>query len=142
MSQENINLAKKFYYAIPRQDFETVRTVFDPNIEWILPKMANLFGGTYRGADAVFRDVIRPAFAKFDNFRAEMTHFFDVADHVIAIGTFHGRSRETGKELNAPAAAVWTFQDGKAVRYQAFHDVAKWGEALGLAKPETQRMAA
>ncbi len=142
MSQENINLVKKFYHAAPRRDFETARTVFDPNIEWILPNLGNLFGGTYRGADAVFRDVIQPALAKFDNFHADMTHFFDVGDHVIAIGTFHGRSKQTGKELNAPTAVVWTFRDGKAVRYQAYHDAAKWAEALGLAQPEGQRMAA
>ncbi len=142
MSQQNINLAKSFYQAAPRGDMATARQVLDANIEWVEPDLPTLFSGTHRGPDAVFREVIQRTVPLFDNFSVDMTQYFEVGDHVIAVGTFHGRGKPTGKELNAPTAHVWTFRNGKAIRFEAFHDAAKWAAALGAEYQESRRLAA
>ena len=90
----------------------------------------------------MFREVIQRIVPNFDGFSVDMTHFYDVGDHVIAVGSFHGRSKATGRELNAPTAHVWTFRNGKAIRFQAYHDPSKWANALGLEPGEAQRLAA
>ena len=38
--------------------------------------------------------------------------------------------KDTGVELNAPFAHVWTFRGDKAVRFQNFTDTANWLHAL------------
>ena len=142
-SQENIKLLKNFYEAASNGDFGPVRAALDPNVEWIESNMAGLwFSGTHRGADAVWNEVIQPTTEKIDNFRVKMKHFHAVGDHVIAIGYFQGLGKTTGKELYAATAHVCTLRNGKIVRFEAFHDSANWLEALGLGRPELQRMAA
>ena len=89
-----------------------------------------------------FKDVIGPTNEKIEKFRVKMRKFFAVGDHVVAIGSSRGRGKATGKDLDVATAHVWTLRNGKAVRFEGFHDSTEWREALGLAQPEPQRMAA
>ncbi len=142
-SYENIKLLKSFYEAASRGEVGPARDALDPNVEWIEPNLPGLwFSGTHRGIEAVFKEVIGPTTEKLERFRVKMKKFYAVGDHVVAVGSFRGRGKATGKDLNAPTAHVWTLRNGKAVRFEAFHDPARWREALGLAQPEPQRMAA
>ena len=70
-----------------------------------------------------------------------MKKFFAVGEHVVAIGTLCGWGKSTQHELKADTAHVWTLREGKAVRFEAFHDPMNWREVMGLV-PDTQRMAA
>ena len=141
--QQNIKLIKSFYASAALGDSGPARYALDPNVEWIEPKLPGLwFSGPHRGADAVWKEVIGPTAEKIDNFRIKMKKFFGVGDHVVAIGHFEGRGKMTGNELEAATVHVWTLRNGKAVRFQAFHDDARWLETLGLAQHEPQRMAA
>ncbi len=142
-SQENIKLVKDFYEAASNGDFGPVRAKLDPSVEWIEPNVPGLWSsGTHRGADAVWKEVIEPTVQKIDNFRLKMKHFHAVGDHVIAIGYLNGRVKATGRELDTATAHMCTLRNGKIVRFEAFHDSASWLEALGLVRPELQRMAA
>jgi len=141
--QENIKLIKRFYDAASRGDLGPARKALDANVEWIEPNVPGLwFSGTHRGADAVWKEVMGLTGDKFDNFRVDMKRFYAVGDNVIAIGYFHGRAKNTGKQLDAATAHICTLRDGKLVRFQTFHDVDNWLETLGLAQSEAQRIAA
>src|SRR6516162_10019254 len=141
--QENIRLAKLFYEAAGRGDMSHARKALAPNVEWIEPNIAGLwFSGTHRGADAVWKEVFAPISQKIEKFRVKMRKFYAVGDSVIVIGHLYGKGKATGKELDAATAHVWTFRNGKAVRFQACHDTESWLEALGLAHRESQSMAA
>ena len=141
--QENIKLVKSCYEAVSRGDFASMRAALDANVEWIEPTVPGLwFSGIHRGAEAVLKEVIAPTGEKFEKFRVDMKKFYVVGENVIAIGYFHGRGKTTGRELDAATAHVCTFRDGKIVRFEAFHDTENWFEALGLAQPETRRLAA
>lgn len=142
-AHENIKLVKSFYAAASSGELGSARSLLDPDVEWIEPGLPGLwFSGTHRGAEAVFKEVIGPTNEKIEKFRVKMRKFFAVGDHVVAIGSFRGRSKATGKELDATTAHVWTLRNGKAVRFEGFHDATEWREALGLNQPEPQRMAA
>jgi ketosteroid isomerase-like protein len=141
--QDNLKLVKSFYDAASRGDFGPCRDALDPNVEWIEPNVPGLwFSGTHRGAEAVWSRVIGPTAEKFDKFRVNMKGFYAVGDHIVVTGYFHGRAKATGKELDAATAHVCTVRDGKIVRFEAFHDAANWLETLGLARADTERMAA
>jgi len=140
---ENIKLVKSFYAAVSRGELAAARNQLDTDVEWIEPGLAGLwFSGTHRGAEAVLREVIVPASEKIETFRVKIRKFFGVGDHVVAVGGFRGVVKATGKDLDAATAHVWTLRNGKAVRFEGFHDVSEWREALGLAQVEPQRMAA
>ncbi len=142
-SQQNITIVKNFYEAASNGDFGPVSAALDPNVEWIEPTVPGLwFSGPHRGANAVWKEVLEPTAGKIDNFRLRMKRLYAVGDHVIAIGYFHGRVKATGKELDAATAHVCTLRNGKIVRFEAYDDSASWLEALGLVRPELQRMAA
>ncbi len=142
-AHENIKLLKSFYDTVSRGELVSARNALDANVEWIEPNLPGLwFSGTHRGLEAVFKEVIGPTSEKFEGFRVKMKKFVAVGDHVVAIGRFRGRGKITRKDLDAVTVHIWTLRDGRAVRFEAFHDLASWQEALGLAQPESQRLAA
>ncbi len=141
--QDNLELVRRCYQAIVRQDFNALRGAMDPNLEWIEPEVPGLwFQGTHRGPEAVFKEVFEPTGGKIADFRVETNQFLPVGEHVVVLGRFRGRGKAAGKELNANTVHVWTFRGGKVVRFQAYHDVANWLQALGTASYEAQRLAA
>lgn len=86
-ARENIKLLKGFSAAVSRGELGSARSLLDPEVEWIEPGLPALwFGGTHRGADAVFKEVIGPANEKIEKLRVKMRKFFSVGDHVVAIG--------------------------------------------------------
>ena len=142
-AHENIKLLKSFYDAVSHGELGSARSMLDPDVEWIEPGLPGIwFSGTHRGAEAVFKEVIGPTNEKIEKFRVRMKKFFAVGDHVVAIGSFRGRGKSTGRELDADTAHVWTLLNGKAARFEGFHDPTEWREALGLAQPEPARKAA
>jgi uncharacterized protein len=139
----NIKLLKGFYDAVSHGQLEAARTLLAPNVEWVEPSLPGLwFSGTHRGAEAVVKDVILPATEKLEHFHLKMKKFFAVGDHVIAIGSFRGRNRYTQLELEADTAHIWTFRQGKAVRFEGIHDPSSWEEVLGLPRSEFEGIAA
>ncbi|HWI57338.1 MAG TPA: nuclear transport factor 2 family protein [Bacillota bacterium] len=134
---------KSFYDAVAHGDFTAARQFLDPNLEWIGPDTPGLwFSGTQRGPDAVFQGVFEPATGRIANFWLKMKKFYEVGEHVIAVGRVSGRIKMTGKELDAPVAHIWTLREGKAVRCQTYYDSARWLEALGATSQPPEQLAA
>ena len=53
-------------------------------------------------------------------------------DTVVWIGRCHWRNKHDGKELNTPKIDVWTFRDGKAVRFFEMFDSMGFARAASL----------
>ena len=129
MSQDNIKTVREFYGAVARGDFSNLP--LDSQIEWIDPDVPDLwFSGTHHGRDAVLSEVIEPTFERIDDFRVQCDQFLDAGDHVIVTGHFLGRGKNSGMELDAPFAHVWTVRGNKAVRFEGYTDTANWLYAL------------
>ena len=129
MSEGTVKTVRDFYGAVAQGDFASV--MFDPQIEWVEPKVPDLwFSGLHHGPDAVLKEVIEPTSEKLDAFHVQCDQFLDAGDHVIVTGHFQGRGKETGIELNAPFAHVWTLRGNKAVRFQCYTDTANCLHAL------------
>ena len=140
---ENLKLVKGFYRALTLHDWSAARNVLDPEIQWLEPVVPGLwFGGMHSGVESVFREVIDPAERILDKPEMKMKKFFNVGDHVIALGSFHGKTKSTNMKLDAPICHVWTIHDTRAVRVECFHDLLEWDAALGLTKIQPQKMAA
>jgi ketosteroid isomerase-like protein len=125
-----VDAVRRSYEAFERGDMEAVVADMDEEIEWHqaqgLPH-----GGTYRGLDAVRKAIFDPLDDEWwDDFRADPSEFIDAGAHVVVLGRYTGRAKATGRSLDVPFAHVWTFRDGKAVRFRQFLDTAGWVGAL------------
>lgn len=129
MDQNNIATMRMAYDSFARGDYASLP--FDPQIEWNEPDVEGLWSaGTHRGVDSVIKDVFEPISDKFDNFRLQCDEFLDAGDRVVVTGRFLGRGRDTGNELNAPFAHIWTLRNGKVTSFRDYSDTANWLHAL------------
>jgi ketosteroid isomerase-like protein len=139
----NREIVNCFYKAIASGNLAGARKLLHRDIEWVESESTGFWiGGTYRGACAVFSEVILPAYGWIVGFRVEIDQYLSLGEHVAAMGRFRGLTKTTGKELNAPTTHVWTLRDGKAVRVHAYHAQANWLEALDSSNPELAQVAA
>jgi len=130
-NRENILIVKEFYRALSHGDPAQARSVLAPEIEWSEPSEEGLaFGGTHHGTEGVFKEVINVIHDKIRDFQIKPIKFLGVGDMVFVLGRSTGRGRVTDLKLDAPTAHIWTLRNGKAVNFEAFHDVPAWRTAL------------
>jgi uncharacterized protein len=132
MSQGNIDLTRRGYEAFARGDLDAVLEFMHPEIEAHDPPEVP-DAAIYRGRDAVRRDWEETA-GLFEDFSIDVEKSIDRDDEVVVFLRFRGRGRDSGAELEAPMAHVWTLHDGKAVRLRQFLDRAEALEAVGLSE--------
>jgi ketosteroid isomerase-like protein len=67
---------------------------------------------------------------EWDGYTVAMEQLVDGGEMIVALGTYSGKYKSTGKSFSAPFAHVWTIQNEKAVRFQQFTDTAVVQRAL------------
>jgi ketosteroid isomerase-like protein len=108
MSQENVEIAREFgdhWNTTGDGDWD----VMDPEIVFIVDPPGFL-AGTYRGYGGV---------------RALLERFGEIRDGgttVVALGRWRVRGAQSGAEGTQPIALVFTFRNGKLVKYRACFD--------------------
>jgi ketosteroid isomerase-like protein len=126
----NVAITRRSYEAFARGDLDGVVAGMHAEIEWHqaqgLPH-----GGTYRGLEDVRRSIFEPLDEQWwSEFSAEPGEFLDAGDEVVVLGRYRGTAKGTGRQLDVPFVHLWSFRDGKAVRFRQFLDTAGWNEAL------------
>jgi uncharacterized protein len=130
MPQENIDVARRGYEAFARGDLDAALELMAPDIEaHDPPEMPD--AAIYRGHEAVRRDWEHTA-ELFDDFSVEVEDYFDAGDELVVYVRYRGRGRESGAEVEAAMAHIWTIRDGKATRLRQFLDRSSALEAAGL----------
>ena len=128
MSRENVELARKGYEAFAERDLDAVFELFDPEIEaHDPPEMPD--ATVHRGHEAVRRDWER-TYDVFEEFSVEVEELLDYGDDVIVHLRYRGRGAESGADVDASMAHVWTVRDGKAIRLRQFLDANQALEAV------------
>src|SRR4029450_9582766 len=114
-----VAVVRRLYEA--RGDPEVIRQVLAPDIRWEVVE-GFPYSGVYVGLDNVLRDFFGRLFQDFEGFVATGSEFFESGNRVIALGSYAGRAKATGKEFTARFAHVWTLRGGKIVRLQQCAD--------------------
>ena len=135
MSQGNVAALRKVYEAMARGDFWAARGVFDPEIEWEWsPGGTGLTGGrVYRGIDGV-EAATRDWLEVWDWFWQEAEEYIEVGGAVVVLARMHGRPKGSQQEIESHGASVWTFRDGKAIRFKGYDTPAEALAAVGLSE--------
>src|SRR6266542_1379749 len=101
MSQENVELFRRFNAAFNRGDLEGAIALVDPPPEFefafsgvFMPELA----GVHRGPEGL-RRVAEVFWGEFDDPHVEIHELIDAEDQVFVSATFRGRGKQSGAEV-------------------------------------------
>ena len=127
---DELEIVRAAYDAFEQGDREGALAAVADDVVWEqaegLPH-----GGVYHGLEAVRANVFGPLTRDWwERFAAPADELLAAPPHVVALGRYEGIAKETGRVLDVPFVHVWTFENGKAVRFRQFLDTAGWNQAL------------
>jgi hypothetical protein len=105
------------YAAFDAGDIPTVLGALAPDASWTEAE-GFPYGGTYVGPEAVLENVFMKLGSEWDGFTAAVGQLVAEGDTVVALGTYSGTYKATGRSFAAPFVHVWSFE-GELV--QSFH---------------------
>lgn len=132
MSQENVEIVRRFYDAWLRDEFPGPLELLDPDIEYVNPAEA-VEPGTRRGVPA-FTRAVEKLLESWEFWRAEPEDFKTKGPHVAVAVRYRTRGRGSGVEVEGRESALWTLRDSRVVRYQWFHGPTEALEAADLSE--------
>jgi ketosteroid isomerase-like protein len=138
MSQENVEMVRRFVETIPRDvadDVEEMLSCVYPEGELHSAIVGGAEGNVYQAHEG-FRRWVADSFESFEEVRNEWIEFRDLGDRVLALGHVKARGRGSGMELDSPMGWVFTVRLGKVVKAEGFLSRAEALEAVGLSEHE------
>ena len=111
-----MELVRRFFAAVGREDVPAALSYLDPQLEWIPHRAAT--EGSYIGHQG-FERFVADTNATFDKFEPRL-EFRDLGDEVLAWGTIATSAKSSGIELEFPAGGLFGLRGGKIIRWQDF----------------------
>jgi ketosteroid isomerase-like protein len=125
MSQENVEIVRRFYSDVNRRDDESAAAHFAEGVEW--DTTARGFDGTIvYGVENVAK-VSREWLDVWEDVTFELREARDAGDQVAAWLRQHARGKGSGITGDLDWFACWRFSDGKVIGYREY---ATWDDAL------------
>jgi ketosteroid isomerase-like protein len=130
MSEENVQLVRRVYEGWARGDFSD-SDAFDPEIEF---EMVDWPHQTLARGVQEMSTTWRATLTAFDDFRAVPLEYVDCGSNVLVINQIEASGKESGAEVSAETATVWTVENGRVVRLALYWDTARAREVAGAAR--------
>lgn len=131
MSQENLEVIRELYDSFGRGDVPAVLGRMDEAIEW---REAENFiyadRNPYLGPQAVLEGVFMRLGSEWEDFTVRPEEWLDAGHHIVVLGTYTGKRKETGRDVRAQFAHVWGVRGGRVVRFQQYTDTKQFAEAV------------
>ncbi len=118
VSQENVDAVRRIHAVWEAEGSPVPSGLLDPEIEWVNPPDA-VEAGARQGIDA-FGTAVDTLAETFDGVRAQLDELLDMGDRIVVVATLHGRGRGSGADIERRQGYIWTFRDGKAIRFEWF----------------------
>lgn len=130
MSQENVELVRRAYDALARQETDSLLELLDPEVEFRNPDYA-METGTRRGREEFVRALER-GWEVMEETRYDIERIIDEGDVIVVIGRFMARGRTGGVPVETPFGHVLELRDDRATSVSWFQDPAEALAAAGL----------
>jgi len=131
MSAENVAVVRGIYDAFGKGDIPGVLSKFAKEIEW---REAENFiyadRNPYIGPHAILEGVFMRIGSEWNGFAVTPDSILDAGDQVVALGTYSGTYKKTGKSVRAQMVHVWNIVDGKAVKFQQYTDTKQFADVV------------
>lgn len=130
MGEENVEALRRAAAGVTKNDPALLDALLAPDVIWEADIAAPDLIGTYRGIDEVRQWFARweQAWEEWDWSHPEMEAH---GDHVVARMHLWGRGRGSRIEIENDIWQVWTFRDGRVIRYRDFKSRDEALEATG-----------
>ena len=125
-----VTIVRRFYDALGRGDVPAVLSLLDAQVEWTEAERFPYYSGTWRSPRAVLDNVLKPLAADWAGFSAKAHEFIAEGDRVVALGTYSGTFKKTGRSFSAAFAHVWTVRGDRLAGFNMHTDTAKVLEAV------------
>jgi len=125
--EQNIQTVQKVYAAFERGDIASLLDAFSDEIQWLTPGNNDL-AGERQGKEEV-EAFFRRLGELWEFLAFEPGDYVGSGERVVALGRYEVRSRQTGRTAASHWAMVWTFRDGKAIRFQEYTDTSSLEDA-------------
>ncbi|HEY0515629.1 MAG TPA: nuclear transport factor 2 family protein [Solirubrobacteraceae bacterium] len=115
MSQENVELAKRWEEAFTRYDWAAIDTLMTFDFEWFPALAGVLEGHGYHGREG-FARYVRELEQTWADLLVFVVEFRDLGDRVVSLGRMEGRGRASGVTVDRPVGTIYDFRGGKLSR--------------------------
>ena len=134
MSQENVALVQRFEESWTRRDLSAALECVHTDFEFDWSESRGPFVGIYRGHDGLARFWAELLDA-WEYFSPTMEEVIECGpDGLITLDVVRGKGKESGIDMEARGAMLWTLRQGKVVRVKMFQTREEALEAAGLSK--------
>jgi len=132
MSQQNVEIVKRFVEAFNERDVETFAAMSTADFEWVT-SMAAVEGETFSGREGIETYFARMREA-WEEFRAFAGGYRDLDERVLWSGRLEGRGRVSGVPVSAPLDIIFELRDGKVSVMHSYLDHEQAMLAAGLSE--------
>ncbi|TMK97607.1 MAG: nuclear transport factor 2 family protein [Actinobacteria bacterium] len=140
MSEDNVELLRRWIDAFNARDIEALIAYSDPSIE-LHSVFAAVGGAIYRGHDGMRRWHRDLEDAWGEEIRLEPESYFDLGEHVLSFYVYHARGQHSEAGVAMPAASVSRWRNGLMVYVKVYTDRANALRDLGLSEDELEPAA-
>jgi len=125
----NLEVIQGIYKGDAEQIAKNLQAALAPRFDWT--EAAGFpYAGTFHTLEEVGMNVFARLSTEWTDYRAETESFFDAGDTIVVTGYYKGTYRQSGGIMDARFAHIWTFKDGKIVKYIQNVDTKKVWDAI------------
>lgn len=133
MSEENVELVRRYFPAYERGGLDAWAEFWHPDISWRAAEGALDDVGVFQGHDAM-RRYYRQWEETFDAVSTEIEELIVSGDEVVAAVRAAGRMKESDAEVEIHYAIVLSFRDGKIIKGREYLNRNEALKATGLSE--------
>jgi ketosteroid isomerase-like protein len=113
------DVVEELYRFFRQQAVERLDQLCAPSIIW--QQNSGFPGeGTYQSPKAVFSKVNKAFNHAWKDWSFDIEHVLDAGNDVVVLGYFSGSKRENDENFKLAASHVYSFCDGKVIKFQQF----------------------
>jgi ketosteroid isomerase-like protein len=129
VSQQNVEIVRSAVDAFNQRDVSAAFDLFHPKAE--LDWSERLLDPTVPRGREGLQQFLEEMFEIFGEVQFEEEEIIDLGEEVVWVGIGRFQGKQSGAEVAARAANVWTVRDGKIVRFQFHQDKESALQAAG-----------
>lgn len=117
----NFEIIQNLYRANERADSEAFYRDLSPNIIW---RESDGFPtpGIFHSRKDIDDNVFGVLKREWEVFYFSLEYLVDGNEQIVAVGTYRGTHRKTGRSFEARASHMWHLSEGKVERFEQFAD--------------------
>ena len=130
MSQENVEVARRWIALSNAGDLPAIFELLDPDIE-CFPAEGEPEATPFQGREA-YMSRAEDAREAFDEHAIEVSEYIDLGEYVAVVGRIEARGRASRAQVSGDEVWLLRFKDGKCIEYRECGTKAQALEAAGL----------